>query len=61
MRPTFWNIPRVLVFWCNCCCPEFSLPLSIWLNSGWSGLLLHWRSGLGTARQFGRKGWGVAA
>jgi hypothetical protein len=45
-QPTLWNFPQLLLFWCVCLCPEFVLPLSIWLSSGWNGLLLHWRADL---------------
>jgi hypothetical protein len=38
-----------------CICPEFSLPLSVWLNSGWNGFLLRWWADLCAARQAGRK------
>jgi hypothetical protein len=55
------NFPGVLLMWCALLCPEFLLPLSVWLSSGWNGLLLHWRADLCAARQMGKKGCGVAA
>jgi hypothetical protein len=35
---------------CSFYCLWFSLPLSIWLSSGWFGLLLYWQALSGTAR-----------
>jgi hypothetical protein len=34
---------------CTFYCLWFSLPLSIWLSSGWIGLLLYWRALSGVA------------
>ena len=34
---------------CSFYCLWFSLPLSIWLSSGWFGLLLYWQALSGTA------------
>jgi hypothetical protein len=44
VQPTLWNLPQVLLCWCACFCPEFALPMSIWLSRGWNGLLSHWRA-----------------
>jgi len=60
-QPTMLNFSPILLSWCICICPEFSLPLSVWLNSGWKGLLLHWRAALCSARQVERKGCEVMA
>lgn len=35
-------------------CLRFSLPFSIWLYSGWMGLLLHWHADFDPARLLGR-------
>jgi hypothetical protein len=53
VQPTLWNFPQILFYWCACFCPEFALPLSIWLSSGWNGMLLHWRAEFGTACRLG--------
>jgi hypothetical protein len=53
-QPTPRNLHRLLHGWCACFCPEFTLPLSIWLNGGWNGLLLHWRAGLRATCRMGR-------
>lgn len=45
------NFPGPLLLCCSCLCPEFALPLSIWLDSSWIGLLLHWQAALRTACQ----------
>lgn len=42
-----WNRGRWI---CSFYCLWFSLPLSIWLSSGWIGLFLYWRALSGTAR-----------
>ncbi len=34
---------------CSFYCLWFSLPLSIWLSSGWIGLFLYWQALAGTA------------
>jgi hypothetical protein len=34
---------------CTCYCLWFSLPLSIWLGSGWIGLFLYWQTLSGAA------------
>jgi len=60
-QPTMWNLFPILLSWCICICPEFSLPLSVWHNSGWNGLLLHWRAALCSARQMERNGREAAA
>lgn len=52
-QPTLWNFPQLLLLWCACFCPEFALPLSIWLNNGWHGLLLHGRAALRVAPRAG--------
>jgi hypothetical protein len=41
-----WNRGRWI---CSFYCLWFSLPLSIWLSSGWIGLLLYWRALSSTA------------
>jgi hypothetical protein len=41
VRLTLWNFPGPLIHLCSCFCPEFALPLSIWLSCGWIGLRLH--------------------
>jgi|HubBroStandDraft_5_1064220.scaffolds.fasta_scaffold85095_3 hypothetical protein len=43
-RLTFRNFPKPLIHLCSCFCPEFALPLSIWLSCGWIGLRLHGRA-----------------
>jgi hypothetical protein len=43
------NFPGPLLICCSCLCPEFALPLSVWLDSSWIGLLLHWQAELRTA------------
>lgn len=48
-RLTLWNFPGSLMHLCSCFCPEFALPLSIWLSGGWIGLRLHWRAELAAA------------
>jgi len=40
-QPNLCKFPQLLHSWCTCLCPEFSLVLSIWLSSDWSGLLRH--------------------
>lgn len=45
-QPTLSKLPQLLLSCCIFLCPEFALPLSIWLCNGWSGLLLHWRADL---------------
>jgi hypothetical protein len=43
---------------CTCYCLWFSLPLSIWLSSGWIGLLFYWQALSGAAflvEKFARK------
>lgn len=47
-----WNRGRWI---CSFYCLWFSLPLSIWLSSGWIGLLLYWRALSGTARLVERR------
>lgn len=39
--PAWWNISGRWI--CTCYCLWFSLPLSIWLSSGWIGLFLYWQ------------------
>lgn len=48
-RLTLWNFPGPLIHLCSCFCPEFALPLSIWLSSGWIGLRLLWQAELAAA------------
>lgn len=48
-RLTLWNFPGQLMQLCFCFCPEFALPLSIWLSCGWIGLRLHGRAELAAA------------
>ena len=48
-RLTLWNFPGPLIQLCSCFCPEFALPLSIWLSCGRIGLRLHWRAELAAA------------
>jgi hypothetical protein len=43
------NFPGPLLRCCSCLCPEFALPLSVWLESSWIGLLLHWQAEFRTA------------
>ncbi|MGA7343418.1 MAG: hypothetical protein WBE72_13210 [Terracidiphilus sp.] len=46
--PQTWR--NVSVRWlCSFYCLWFSLPLSIWLSSGWFGLLLYWQTLSGAA------------
>jgi hypothetical protein len=59
-QPTLWNFRETLAYWCVCFCPEFALLVSILLNSGWDGLLLHWRADLRKACQLGRVARGEA-
>jgi hypothetical protein len=35
-------------------CLWFSLPLAVWLSSGWIGLVLHWQAGLNMACWLGK-------
>ncbi len=49
VRLTVWNFPGPLIHLCSCFCPEFALPLSIWLSCGRIGLRLHWRAELAAA------------
>jgi hypothetical protein len=53
VQPTLGNLPQILLYWCACFCPEFALLLSIWHNSGWSGLPLHWGAAVPAARRMG--------
>jgi hypothetical protein len=48
-QPTLCNLPRLLLYWCACFSPELALPLSVWLSSGWAGMLLRWRAESGAA------------
>ncbi len=48
-RLTFRNFPGPLFHLCSCICPEFALPLFIWLNCGWMGLFLHGQAGFRAA------------
>lgn len=59
-QPVVFTFPEILLTCCVLICPEFFLPLSVWLTGGWNGLLLHWRAGLCTACRMGRErrgGW----
>lgn len=44
------NLPGRLIASLHGFCLWFSLPLAIWLSSGWIGLILHWQADLGAAR-----------
>jgi len=44
------GIPSRLIAGLHDFCFWFSLPLAIWLSSGWIGLLFHWRADLDAAR-----------
>ena len=46
-RTAWWNVSGRWI--CTCYCLWFSLPLSIWLSSGWIGLLLYWQALSGAA------------
>jgi hypothetical protein len=48
-QPALWNFREMVWYWIVCICPEVALVLSLWLHSGWSGLLLHWRADLSAA------------
>jgi hypothetical protein len=52
-QPTLCNLLRILLCWCAFFCPEFALPLSIWLSSGWDGMLLRRRAESGAASRLG--------
>jgi len=46
-RSAWWNGSGRWI--CTCYCLWFSLPLSIWLSSGWIGLLFYWQALSGVA------------
>jgi hypothetical protein len=48
-RLTLWNFPGPLIHLCSYFCPEFALPLSLWLSCGRIGLLLHGQAELAAA------------
>jgi hypothetical protein len=54
-QPSILSVPQFLLFCSAAFCPEFFLLLSVWLSSGWNGLLLHSRAELSTACGVGRK------
>jgi hypothetical protein len=48
-RLTLWNFPGSLIHLYSSFCPEFALPLSLWLSCGWIGLRLHVQAELDAA------------
>jgi hypothetical protein len=53
-QPARWNFRETLSYCCACFCPEFALLLSMGLNGGWHGPLLHWRADVSMACRLGR-------